>query len=288
MTSHSEPSIQANIGGGMAGFEFGRGERTLLFLHANGFNAGAYLPMLTPLADRARILAPDLRGHGATTLPADPKGRRNWSDMRDDVVRLIEDRGLQGVTLAGHSMGGTVSLLAPAQAPGRVRNLLLLDPVILSRPAAAMMRLPVVGLLARRHPWVAATLKRRRSFHSRAEAVRAYGGRGAFKDWPLEALQAYVRHGFRVAKDGRAELLTAPEWEASGYGAQANDTWGALRRAGRPMTILKAEHGSTCAVTRQDAARLSDLSVEILPGGTHFFPLVPPEATRAALLKALG
>ena len=288
MTSYSEPPIQADIGGGMAGFEFGAGERTLVFLHANGFNAGTYLPMLTPLAERARLLVPDLRGHGATTLPADPRGRRGWSDMRDDVLRLLEARSLADVTLAGHSMGGTVSLLAAALAPERVRNLVLLDPVILSRTAAAAMRMPVLGLLARRHPWVASTLKRRRSFYSMAEAVRAYGGRGAFKDWPFETLQAYVRHGFRVAKDGGVELRTAPEWEASSYGAQANDTWGSLRRVGRPTVILKAEKASTCAVTHTHARRLPGVSVETVAGGTHFFPLVQPAETRTALVKALA
>lgn len=288
MTSYSEPPIQADIGGGMAGFEFGSGERTLVFLHANGFNAGTYLPMLAPLAERARLLVPDLRGHGSTTLPADPKGRRGWDDMRDDVIRLLDDRGLRGATLAGHSLGGTVSLLAAAKAPGRVRNLALLDPVILPRPAAAMMRLPVVGLLARRHPWVASTLKRRRRFESEAEAVRAYRGRGAFKDWPSETLEAYVRQGFRPTEDGGVELRAAPEWESAGYGAQANDTWGSLRRAGRPIAIVKAEQGSTCAVGDREAGRIPDLSVETMAGGTHFFPLVMPDTSRAALQKALA
>ncbi|WP_296818209.1 alpha/beta hydrolase [Brevundimonas sp.] len=289
MASTSDaPAMRPDIGGGMAGFDFGRGQRTLVFLHANGFNAGTYLPMLAPLAKSARVVVPDLRGHGQTALAAEPRGRRNWSDMRDDVLRLLADLNAGPATVAGHSMGGTVALLAAARAPERVRNLVLLDPVILPRPAAAAMRLPLVGLAARRHPWVAATLKRRRRFAGEAEAIRAYQGRGAFRDWPAETLEAYVRHGFQPTADGGVELRADPAWESSGYGAQANDTWGALKRVGRPIAIWKGEHGSTCAVAEQHVRRRKDLTVRTVSGGTHFFPMVMPDTARAALAEALG
>lgn len=279
-------SDATDIGGGMAGFDWSGGPKTLVFLHANGFNAGTYLGLLQPLADEARIVAPDLRGHGATTLAADPSGRRGWSDLRDDVLRLLEQIG-GPVVLAGHSMGATVGLLAAARAPERVTRLVMLDPVILPRAAQAMMRLPLVGLLARRHPWVAATHRRRRRFDSPEAAVQAYAGRGAFRDWPRSTVEAYVRHGFRPAADGGIQLAADPAWEASGYGAQANDTWGSLRRLRSPALIVKGEHGSTCAVTEAQARRLANVEVRTLKGGTHFFPLVMPNETQAILREAL-
>jgi surface antigen len=56
-------------GGAIAALEFGPADRPLdvLFLHANGFNAGTYADILAPLGDRLRILAVDQRGHGLTT-----------------------------------------------------------------------------------------------------------------------------------------------------------------------------------------------------------------------------
>ena len=63
--------------GEMAALEFGDAGRPLdvVFLHANGLNALTYRSLLGPLSLGLRVLAPDLRGHGDSRLPADPKGR---------------------------------------------------------------------------------------------------------------------------------------------------------------------------------------------------------------------
>jgi pimeloyl-ACP methyl ester carboxylesterase len=259
----------------------------LIFVHANGFSGLTYQGLLQPLQADWRVLAPDLRGHGHTTLPTQPQNRANWNDMRDDLVALL--RSLEGppVVLAGHSMGATLALLAAAQAPERVRSLVMLDPVILTRAAATAMRLPGGWRLARRHPWAVAALRRRRRFPDREAAFQSYCGRGSFKGWPDAVLADYVEDGFRPTPDGEVELACAPEWESSNYSAQANDAWGALRRVGRPVHILKAGQGSTCAVTARDAGRYPGLVVETLAGGTHFFAMMMPEAARAALRQAL-
>src|SRR5215469_9726163 len=61
-----------------------RGAPLLVFLHANGFNAETYVSILGPLATQFRIIAPDLRGHGSTTLAADARltGRGDKLMMR--------------------------------------------------------------------------------------------------------------------------------------------------------------------------------------------------------------
>src|SRR5665213_1397480 len=67
-------------GGEMAYLDFGPAERPVdvVFSHANGFNARTYRTILEPLAGEMRILAIDLRGHGATTLPTVIEGRDGW------------------------------------------------------------------------------------------------------------------------------------------------------------------------------------------------------------------
>jgi pimeloyl-ACP methyl ester carboxylesterase len=123
--------------GEMAALEFGPQDRAIdvIFVHANGFNAQTYNALLAPLAAGLRILAIDQRGHGASLLAAKAEGRRSWLDLRDDLIALLEALDGPPVVLAGHSMGGTVSLLTTAAVPGKVRGLVLLDPVIMPRLA---------------------------------------------------------------------------------------------------------------------------------------------------------
>lgn len=120
--------------GAMAGLEFGDPKRPvdLVFLHANGFNARTYASILGPLGRGMRILALDQRGHGLSTLSAQTEGRTSWDGMRDDLLAALATLDLNGVILSGHSMGGTVSVLAQALAPERVRGLVLFDPVVMS------------------------------------------------------------------------------------------------------------------------------------------------------------
>jgi pimeloyl-ACP methyl ester carboxylesterase len=270
----------------MSGLDLGDPRRPvdLVFVHANGFNAATYRFLLEPLAGKARILAADLRGHGRSGLPADPAWRRNWHDFRDDLVALIDAVDGPPVVLAGHSMGAVVALLAAERRQHRVRSVVMFDPVILPRPASLMMSWPLAGRMARRYPLVAGALRRRARFDSRDAAIEAYRGRGAFRDWPEQALADYVAEGFRDVGDG-VELVCAPEWEASNYAAQGHDPWPVLRRMERPVHILKAERGSTCSL---GPGQIPDVTVDTVPEGTHFFPMIQPEAARAALRRSLS
>ena len=147
----------------MAVLDFGDADRPvdLVFVHANGFTALTYRTLLAPLSGSLRLWAPDLRGHGGTTLPADPNGRRNWADHRDDLVALLDAIDGPPVVLAGHSMGATSALLAAAERPDRVSGLVLFDPVIWSRWAVAAFQLPLLDRIASRIPLVKAARRRR-------------------------------------------------------------------------------------------------------------------------------
>jgi pimeloyl-ACP methyl ester carboxylesterase len=117
--------IASRAGAGeMAVLEFGPTDRPVdvVFVHANGFNGQTYRALLAPLSAGLRILAVDQRGHGSSRLAADPRHRRNWLDLRDDLLALLTALDQGPVVLAGHSMGGTVSLLAAAAAPETQRG----------------------------------------------------------------------------------------------------------------------------------------------------------------------
>lgn len=274
-------------GGTMAALDLGDEDRPfdLVFVHANGFNARTYLELLRPLAERTRILAPDLRGHGLTDLPVETRGRRGWEeDHAADLAALLDAVGGPPVAMSGHSMGGTASLLAARHRPDRVKRLVLLDPVIWNRAAALAFRLPGLKRLSERIPLVQGALRRRRRFEDRDQAFAAYLGRGAFRGWPDAMLRDFLADGLTGAPDGQGLILACtPEWEASNYAVQGHDPWRALDRLGGRVQILKAEQGSTC---QAGPDRRRGRRVEVLDGGTHFFPMLRAAETRGALAGA--
>lgn len=284
--------IASRAGAGeMAVLEFGPADRPVdaVFVHANGFNGQTYRALLAPLSAGLRVLAVDQRGHGSSRLAADPDHRRNWLDLRDDLLALLTALDQeQPVVLAGHSMGGTVSLLAAAANPDAVRGLVLLDPVIMPRIMAFYAHMPwTSGALWKHLPLVQGALRRRSVFDSREAAFTAYRGRGAFKTWPESMLADYVGGGFRDRDDGTVELACAPAWEASNYSAQAHDPWRAMGRIRCPARLLKAEKGSTSHVG--DGARVMRrhplIRVETIEGTSHFLPMERPDLVREAIFE---
>jgi len=276
----------AVAGGEIAALEFGPTDKPIdvVFVHANGFNAQTYRVLLSPLAAGLRILAIDQRGHGETTLPAEPDGRRSWRDLRDDLVGLLDALDGPPAVLAGHSMGGTVSLLAAAERPDRVKGLVLLDPVIMPWLATLCAKAPwSSGRLWRRMPIVQSALRRRAVFDSREAVFAGYKGRGAFKTWPETMLADYVAGGFVERADGKVELACAPAWEASNYAAQGHDPWRAVRQVQAPVRILKAQTHSTCRAGDSFARRGKAVRIETIAGTSHFLPMERPDLARDAL-----
>jgi pimeloyl-ACP methyl ester carboxylesterase len=276
----------ASRGGAMAGIEFGDPARRIdvVFLHANGFNARTYAAALEPLGDRLRILAVDQRGHGRTDLPTATAGRTSWYDFRDDLLGLLEAQDLRNVVLAGHSMGGTASLLAQACAPERVKALALFDPVVMPPMGADFDPRAFTE-----SPLVQGALRRRAVFPDRESAFSAYRGRGAFRTWPDEMLADYLIDGLRPRPDGQLELACAPEWEASNFRSHGHDPWAAFAAARAPIRILRAEEGSTTrdGPVLEDLVARGRVRIETVPGTTHFLPMERPDLVRSVLLEAV-
>ena len=273
-------------GGEVAALEFGPQDRPidLVFCHANGFNARTYRTLLAPLAADFRILAPDLRGHGATDLPTPIETWSGWGEYRDDLLALLGLEARSPVVLAGHSMGGAASLMAAHAAPEQVRRLVLFDPVLMPEG-------PPRGTEAiAQSPMVQGALRRRATFPDRAAAIAAYRGRGAFKTWSEAQLADYVAAGFRERPDGEVELACAPAWEASNFASYDPAAWRALTEGRVPARILRAASGSTCRVDDHLAALTADgrLRIETVPGTSHFLPMEQPDLFEAALREALA
>jgi pimeloyl-ACP methyl ester carboxylesterase len=274
-----------NGAGDFAYLDFGPEARPVdaVFTHANGFNARSYRTILQPLAREFRLLAIDLRGHGRSRAPTPTEARKTWLDLGDDLIAFVDALDLGPVALAGHSMGGTLSLFSAAERPQRVRALALFDPVILLRAQA-------IPREAMDSPMIAGAMRRRRIFPDRAAVIESYRGRGAFTNWTEAMLADYVQDGFLDRPDGTVELACAPEWEVSNYTSQSHDPWVAFAASRCPIHIWRAEQASTCQLDeRVDALVASGrLAVETVPGTTHFLPMERPDLVEAGLREAIA
>lgn len=91
---------------------------TIVFVHALGSSARAWQPQVAALAERHKVLAPDLPGHGDTPGPF------GLEPAAFAIAELIAAEP-EPVHLVGISVGATVAMLAALDDPARVANLVL-------------------------------------------------------------------------------------------------------------------------------------------------------------------
>lgn len=102
--------------------EAGSGEPLVLLhgLFGAGRNFGALQRALAP---RARVVALDLRNHGASAH--DPA--MNYAVMAADVLETLQALAALPAMVLGHSMGGKVAMRAALDAPEEISRLLVAD-----------------------------------------------------------------------------------------------------------------------------------------------------------------
>jgi pimeloyl-ACP methyl ester carboxylesterase len=101
----------------------GAGQPVVL-LHAFPLHSGMWVAQRRGLADRCRLITPDLRGFGRSPAGADvPSVDR----MADEVAALLDRLGLDRVVLGGLSMGGYVVMAFLRRHPERAAAVVLAD-----------------------------------------------------------------------------------------------------------------------------------------------------------------
>ena len=95
----------------------------ILLAHGMWCDAGMFSGMAAHLARDHRVLIPDLRGHGQSTVPGQP-----WriADVSDDLATIMDQLDCDQVTLAGFSMGGMAAVDFALRYPARVAQLALI------------------------------------------------------------------------------------------------------------------------------------------------------------------
>jgi pimeloyl-ACP methyl ester carboxylesterase len=97
----------------------------LVLLHAFPLSRGMFAEQLAGLADRARVIAPDLRGFGDSPAPGD--GEPSLDAMADDVATMLDRLGVETCVLGGLSMGGYVAMAMLRRHRERVTAIVLMD-----------------------------------------------------------------------------------------------------------------------------------------------------------------
>lgn len=81
-------------------------------------------PFLVKQLPGIRVIAPDLRGRGASN---DLVGSAGMAAHAMDMIAVLDHFGVSAVPVIGHSMGGFVAVVLAHLHPGRVQQLVLID-----------------------------------------------------------------------------------------------------------------------------------------------------------------
>jgi pimeloyl-ACP methyl ester carboxylesterase len=260
-------------------YEAGDGPPVVL-LHGWPQDAWCWRYVIPLLADRYRLIAPDLRGLGQTGAPG-----RNYNGMviGADAIALLDALEIEHAHLVGHDWGGFGAFAAAIAAPRRIASLMALNtspPWLELSPRLVweLRRSWYVFLLAacgesvvRERPGLMARMMRGDRVHdgiSRADAQ----GYAARLQRP-ESARATMLYYRSFVRSFRAVLLQR-RFEDLRLEVPTHFLFGARDGALSPVVLRGVER------------HCDDIVVELVPDSGHFIPEEKPElvAERAAEL----
>jgi pimeloyl-ACP methyl ester carboxylesterase len=119
--------------------ETGKGSPPLILIHGLGCDHTDFGPQLEAFSRTHRVVAVDLRGHGASDKPVQDY---TIAGFADDIAWLCQGLGIYRPVVIGHSMGGGVSFELARRIQGGVAAIVALDaPLFVAPQVAEAMRL---------------------------------------------------------------------------------------------------------------------------------------------------
>ncbi|MEJ2010673.1 MAG: alpha/beta fold hydrolase [Anaerolineales bacterium] len=121
-------------------------ERTMLFVHGYAGVAETWEYQINHFMQFARVIAPDLRGHGQSDAPFT---QYTMDELVEDLETISVELELpEKFTLVGHSFGGSICIEYAARHPDRLDHLVLLTTAgeyPLPRAAQLLSRVPTAA-----------------------------------------------------------------------------------------------------------------------------------------------
>lgn len=184
----------------------------LVCVHGAGGSHTHWGHVLAGLSDAARVIVPDLPGHGRSP----PPGRASVAAYGAAVLALLDALGLERALLAGHSMGAAAALEAAVAAPGRVAGLALVGASARLRVAPALLAglaetpdAAIDDLVAAMYPGPAAHLRAAAAAEYRRDPATLRADFLACDGWDARGPVAALRCPALVVC-GEADALTPP------------------------------------------------------------------------------
>ncbi|QBI55737.1 alpha/beta fold hydrolase [Streptomonospora litoralis] len=239
---------------------------------ANGLSFGAVAAHLAP---HTAVVAPDLRGRGASGHLPGPYG---LGAHVDDLVAVLDHLGVERAVLAGHSMGAFVSCLAAVRRPDRFAAALLVDGGYgLAAPPGTDIEAVIGPAMARL----------RMEFADR-DAYRGFWRRHpAFGGELPEVVDAYIQRDLVGAEPHMHSPCVEEAVRTDGAQVLADaEVLGAVHRLPCPTRLLWARRGlldeEPGLYTPETLTSLAEAGVptEEVPGTNHYSLLFDPESAR--------
>ncbi|MBW2441491.1 MAG: alpha/beta hydrolase [Deltaproteobacteria bacterium] len=258
--------------------DWGGTGRQAHLLHANGFCAGTYSPFVKHLTGVLHVVASDIRGHGASQLPSSQR-IRHWNIFAEDLKALVEKAMSPPIIGMGHSLGAVTTYIAAAKYPRLFAGLILIDPTILPRRILWSMAVVRMLGLARVIPLAKTARRRKKTFQSKKEALKRFAsGRGIFKYWSKDFVEAYLECGLLEKDPETAVLKCDPEHEAQIFESVPLDVWTYAPNITCPVLAIRGAYSG--AFTADAAERLGrlipDFELVTIPEAGHFVPMGKP------------
>jgi pimeloyl-ACP methyl ester carboxylesterase len=238
----------------------------LLLIHGSGASGGSWSPVVPALAARHHVIRVDLPGCGQSPPPPS----YDVPSQAGRVATVLDDLGLTGLTVVGHSSGGYVATALAEQRPDLVRSMAL---VSTGPRLEALLPQPLILRVLLAPPFGPLLWPRRSDAMTRSGIRATTAGAVDIPDDMVAELRGTPYRAFRsVLRCNTAYIVerSVPERLA------AVDV--AL------LVIFGAADPRWDPASARRYAALPHARVEMLPGVGHIPMLEAPEATSELLL----
>jgi pimeloyl-ACP methyl ester carboxylesterase len=251
----------------IAYYDEGRGE-VLLLIHGMAGSSQSWRELLPKLAQRYRVIAPDLLGHGQSAKPRTDYSLGAFAvGLRD----LLDEVGVASATVVGHSLGGGIAMQFLYQHPDYCRRLVLISSGGLGPDVGLILRLlsaPGAELIM---PIIAPTpiLRAGNSVKSWLTSMGLRSPRGA------EIWSAYSSFADRATRDSFLRTLrSVVDYRGQSVSAlnrlKLKSDLPTLAIWGEDDTIIPVDHAYSALEARPDCR------LEVMPGVGHFAHVEAP------------
>lgn len=243
----------------------------VLLLHGAGSSSHSWAGLIPHLADRHRVIALDLPGHGWTRSP---RGRARLGDVATDIATLCAQESWAPELVIGHSAGGAVGLELARQGLLQPRHLVVINGALESFRGAAGVLFPVMAKVLALNPFTGLLISQGSRSVSQVRSILASAGT-TLDDAGLARYAHLIQR--RTHVDGTLAMMA--QWSL-------DDLNGALPRIAVPTLFVHGENDGAVAVTvaRRAASVMPAADLVTLPGIGHLAQEEAPE-TVADLIR---